>query len=485
MDVNQSRERSQDLAQDHVPLVVDLDGTLLRTNSLIESIFALARARPLSLLALPMWCTRGAAALKQRLAAAHLPDVQLLPRRSDLLAFLQDQKSRGRRLILATGADETLAREVANDLGLFEETLASDGRTNLVGAAKRARLVAQFGIKGFDYVGNGAKDYPVWEAARRALLVSPSSQLARRVVLVTPIERTFCEGEARWADYLHALRPHHWVKNFLVFLPLALAHRFFDIDLDQKALLAFAAFCLCASGQYLLNDLLDLPADRRHPHKKERRLASGKISLGHALLLMPLLLAGAFAIAWKVSPPLAEVLALYLLLMIAYSLQLKNIALIDAFVLACGYALRVAAGAVAVHIAISAWLLTFCVFLFFSLALIKRYSELIALGPERNTIHARGYMGTDEVVLVAQGIASGYLAVLVLALYTNTEINQRLYARHDFFWGICLLLIYWVSYLWLMANRGRIHDDPVVFAFSDRISLWTMGLMAAFALLAL
>jgi 4-hydroxybenzoate polyprenyltransferase len=485
MDPAEMSTPPQNLAQDPVPLIVDLDGALLRTDSLIESIFALARTKPLSLFKLPLWCTKGAAGFKHRLAAAVLPDVHSLPRRSDVLDFLRDQKSSGRRLILATGADEKLAREIGQDVGLFEDILASDGQTNLSGAAKRDRLVEKFGPRGFDYVGNSTKDYFVWSAARRALLVLPSAHLARKVARVTPLERTFAESEARWLDYLHALRPLHWVKNLLVFMPLALAHRLFDIELIRQASLAFIAFSLCASGQYLLNDLLDLSADRRHPHKKERRLASGRVRLVHALMLMPLLLSGAFAIAWHVSPRLAEVLAVYLLLMIAYSLTLKNIVLVDAFVLACGYALRVAAGAVAVNIKLSAWLLTFCVFLFFSLALVKRYSELIAMGPGRGSIHARGYLGIDEVILVAQGIASGYLAVLVLALYTNTEISHRLYARHDFFWGICLLLMYWVSYLWLMANRGRIHDDPVIFALSDRMSLWTMAVMALFAALAL
>jgi 4-hydroxybenzoate polyprenyltransferase len=470
-----------------VPLVVDLDGTLLRTDSLIESIFVLARMRPSSLFKLPLWLMKGRAHLKQRLAAVATPDVHWLPYRPDLLQFLREQKRLGRSLILATAADDKVAREVNAVVGLFDQILASDGAVNLTGERKRDRLVAAFGLRGFDYIGNDARDGSVWRAARCALLTSSSPQLAKAVAETTPIERIFDDQGPRWQDYLNALRPPHWIKNALVFVPLAAVHRFFEAPLLGRALLALVSFNLCASGLYLLNDLLDLPADRRHPHKKERMLASGRIRLVHALAMMPILLIGAFAVAWHLSMGFAGVLALYAVLMIGYSLRLKDLPLVDVLVLAGGYALRVAAGAVAVEIRVSAWLLTLCVFLFFSLALIKRYAELVVLESTAGDAraHARGYVSQDKGLLLAQGIGSGYLAVMVLALYTNTEISQRLYARHDYFWGICLLLLYWISYLWMMATRARIAGDPVMFALSDRVSLWTLAGMALFAALAL
>jgi 4-hydroxybenzoate polyprenyltransferase len=472
---------------DRVPLVVDLDGTLLRTDSLIESIFVLARMRPLSLFKLPLWLMQGRVHLKQRLAALATPDVHWLPYRTDLLEFLREQKRLGRSLILATAADDKVAREINAELGLFDQVFASDGAVNLSGERNRDRLVAAFGLKGFDYIGNNTRDDSVWRAARRALLTSSSPRFARSVAKTTPIERIFGEQEPRWQDYLNALRPPHWIKNVLVFVPVAAVHRILEVPLLGRALLAFLAFNLCASGLYLLNDLLDLPADRRHPHKKERMLASGRIRLMHALVMMAILLIGAFAIAWHLSMGFAGVLGLYAALMIGYSLRLKDIPLVDVLVLAGGYALRVAAGAVAVEIRISEWLLTLCVFLFFSLALIKRYAELVVLESTASAAraHARGYVSQDKGLLLAQGIASGYLAVMVLALYTNTEISQRLYARHDYFWGICLLLLFWISHLWMMATRARIVGDPVMFALSDRISLWTFAGMALFAALAL
>jgi 4-hydroxybenzoate polyprenyltransferase len=470
---------------DRVPIVVDLDDTLLRTDSFIESIFVLARTKPMSLFRLPLWWLAGIAHCKRQLAAAAVPDVHLLPYHTSFLSFLREQKALGRPLILATAADAGLAGEISRDVGLFDEVLASDGRINFRGKIKRDRLIGEFGERGFDYAGSRPGDFPVWRAARRALLVSPSAHLERKVSGVTPIERVFREPKTGFFDYLHALRAHHWVKNFLVFMPLALAHRFFEFELLLRAALAFVAFNLCASGVYLLNDLLDLPADRRHPKKRERRLASGRIRLAHALLLLPLLLAGAFGIAWYLSLGLAAVLVVYVLLMVEYSMKLKDFAMVDVLVLASGYALRIAAGAVAVGVILSPWLLTFCVFLFLSLALIKRCSELVFAELAPGPAHARGYLGGDKVVLVAQGIASGYVSVLVLALYTNSDISQRMNTRHEFFWGTCLLLLYWVSYLWMMAIRGRIHNDPVIFALSDRVSQWTMAIAAGFTLMAI
>jgi len=471
---------------ERVPLVVDLDGTLLRTNSLIESILPLLRMKPWTLLALPLWCLKGRAYLKHRVAAAATPDTHSLPFRAEVVEFLREQKQQGRSLILATGADVKLAAAINGELGLFDGVMASDGHIDLIGKNKRERLIASFGLQGFDYVGNDRRD-GVWCAARRALLASDSPGLAKSVRKVTPVEKIFKEPSTRWQDYLDALRPTHWVKNALLFVPLAAAHRVFEFDRLEHVALAFIAFDLCASGIYLLNDLLDLPADRRHPHKKERMLASGRIPLTYALLMIPLLMLAAFGLALHVSIAFAGILGLYTALMIVYSMKLKDIPLVDVFVLAGGYALRVAAGGAAAQLRISAWLLTLCVFLFFSLALIKRYAELIVLEaqPAAGAVRARGYTSRDKVMLVAQGITSGYLAVMVLALYTNTEISQRLYARHDVFWGVCLLLLYWVSYVWMAALRGRIVGDPVMFALSDRVSRWTivgMGLLAALSL---
>lgn len=487
MDVLTSAVPAHGAAAGEVPLVVDLDGTLLRTDSLIESIFVLLRQAPLDLLKLPGWIVQGPARFKHRLSERAIPDLDTLPYRTELIDYLEEQKQSGRFLVLATAADARLAQQLARKTGLFDLVVASDGKTNLSGRKKRDYLVERFGARGFDYLGNAARDYPVWHAAREALLVSPSGPLVRQVAATTPVSRIFDEPRAGWKDFLHALRIHHWIKNVLVFAPLAAAYRELRWDLLGRAALACLAFSLCASSVYLLNDLLDLPADRRHPSNKERKLACGRISPLHALQLAPVLLAAGLLLGSSLSGACLGILALYFLLMLAYSLGLKDVPLLDVLILSSGYALRVLAGGYAVDTPTSPWLLAFCLCLFFSLALSKRYAELMMndglmkARPDRT----RGYQSSDKAVLLAQGIASAYLAVLILALYTISGIMKHLHARQGLFWVLCLLLFYWTNYLWLMTARGRMHHDQVVFIFKDRVSRILLLVMATVAALAL
>jgi 4-hydroxybenzoate polyprenyltransferase len=278
--------------------------------------------------------------------------------------------------------------------------------------------------------------------------------------------------------YLKALRPHHWLKNALVFLPLAAAHRLDEIGLLLQAFLAFLAFSLCASSTYLLNDLMDLPSDRRHPHKRERALASGRLPVLRALAQVPLLLAGALAVGLLLPWAFLGVLALYYMLTLSYSLRLKDMVILDVLALAGLHALRVMAGSAATGVWPSAWLVAFCVFLFFSLAMIKRYAELVVMRTiDGLHAHARAYELEDSELLAALGGASGYLAVLVLALYISETANGG-FGRHELIWLVCVLLLYWISYMWLMAHRARMHDDPLVFALRDHVSRILMALMA-------
>jgi len=290
----------------------------------------------------------------------------------------------------------------------------------------------------------------------------------------------------RLPPWLMALRPQHWVKNALVIVPLAAAHQLGDVALLTRVALAFAAFSLCASGQYVLNDLFDLEADRGHPSKRKRPLASGEVSRAAAVVLIAATWLGAGLIAVQLGAAFAGVLAGYVLLMIAYSVWLKHVVVLDALLLAAGYAARVAAGAIAVAIRPSTWLIAFCLCLFYSLALIKRYAELThnrdRQGP---SAHARGYEAADLPIVATFGIASGYLAVLVLALYlTSHSTVSHLYSRPSFIGLTGILLLYWVSYLWLVANRGQMPEDPVLFALRDRRSRVLVLLMGICAWLA-
>ena len=452
------------------PLVVDLDGTLIRTDSLLESVFVLAKEHPWLLLSLPAWLAQGRARLKQRVAAASLPDVRTLPYHEALLGYLRAQKARGRRLVLATGADARLAGEVAGRLGLFDQVLASDGATNLSGEAKRKALVAAFGERGFDYAGGGRRDVAVWRSARGAVLVDPSDSLRVAARRVTAIGEVLDDGRAGLGTWLRQLRGHHWVKNLLVLVPLVTAHRLSDPQALAQAALAFVGMCLAASSIYLLDDLVDLPRDRSHPDKRQRPLAAGAIPATHALAVLALLWLGTIAAAAALPVGYRLVLAAYVALMLAYVLRVHDLRAADALLLGCGYTLRIVAGSAALGIAVSAWLLICSTLLFFSLALLKRYAELApADAPVDSVAQSHGYQAADAPMVAAVGRVAGAAAMAVLALYALAE--PAVHQGRWLVWGGCLLTLYWMQRLWRLAGQGRIRDDPVMFALKDRHSL--------------
>jgi 4-hydroxybenzoate polyprenyltransferase len=390
-------------------------------------------------------------------------------------------------IVLCTATDTSVAERVAAHVGLFDEVIASDGRINAKGEAKAALLVARFGERGFDYVGNESVDLAVWKRARRAIVVSPDAGLAECARSVSEVERVFDQPQrgliATWA---RALRMHQWVKNVLLFVPLLAAHRFADLPAWGAAALAFLAFSLCASAVYLLNDLLDLPADRHHPRKRHRPLAAGTLPLLQGLIAIPLLLLLAAALAMLLPAAFGISLACYFAITLAYSLYLKRIAVADTMTLAALYTLRIIAGAFALGPMLSFWLLAFSMFLFLSLAMIKRHAELTVMRSEgRGAAAGRGYVVDDLAMIATLGGASGYLSVLVLALYINSEASQKLYAQPVLLWLLCPLLLYWISRAWMITHRGAMHDDPIVFAFRDRTSLLIGALGLAVVLVAI
>lgn len=462
-----------------VPLVVDLDETVVRTDLLLEQWLTLLRQRPLAALSLLRQLLRGRAHFKRCLARAVSLQPGCLPYRNDVLAYLTEQKRQGRRLILATGADALLAEQVARELGLFDRILASDGVHNLTGDSKRDRLVSEFGEKGFDYLGDGRSEEGIWQSARSTLLAGPTPAVLRRAMQLTPIERTFEVRPVAFKSFVRALRVHHWSKNSLILLPLVLLHRQVVPDQAADLAIAFVAFCLCASSIYLLNDLLDLPFDRAHPQKNARALASGEIPLAQALALAPILALIGLALATMISTALLAIIGTYLALMTLYSLRLKHEPLLDVLTLAAGYAARVIAGYVALAVTPSPWLVASCVLFFSSIALIKRHTELmLAQSGSAAEPRGRGYLPSDCTLLASQGVAGGYLAVAFLAIFLNAARPGHSTAAVAVSWVVCLLLFYWISYMWLMTLRGRMHHDPVVFALTDRISQAVIVLLA-------
>ncbi len=456
------------------PLVVDLDGTLVHTDMLHESALQLLRDAPLAVLRIPGWLMQGKAQLKQHLAARCPVDPAGLPYNTELLQWLQAQRAAGRKLILCTASDRQLAQPIADHLGLFDEVMASDGQTNLAGAAKAAALVQRFGPAGFDYAGNSSADVPVWQHARRAIVVSTSAALVDQARACCELEKHIQPPVAGLAIWLRMLRTHQWLKNVLLCVPLLGAHKLTDTALWLSLAMAFVAFGLCASAVYVTNDLLDLHSDRHHPHKRTRALAAGTVAAWQGVLLAPALLAAGLALAAQVTPGFLGWMLCYVGVTSAYSLWIKRLLLIDCLVLASLYMLRVVAGAAAVNFGLTFWLLAFSGFLFLSLAFVKRYAEL-SLHSQHGTAPStrRAYRVSDAPLVQTLGVTSGVAAAVLLALYLNSDAVLRLYRTPALMWAAVPVLLFWISWMWMQAHRGAMHDDPLVFAVRDRASLWS------------
>jgi 4-hydroxybenzoate polyprenyltransferase len=467
-----------------LPLCIDLDGTLLRSDLLLESTLALLATRPWLLFVVPFWLLGGKARLKREIASRVRLDAAHLPYDERVLALLREQPHRTR--VLCTASDETLARPVAEHLGCFDEVIASDGQRNLAGRGKADALVARFGERGFDYAGNARVDLAVWAHARGALVVNAGTGLAQAASKRCELLLHLPGAGGGLRSWLKALRLHQWLKNLLVFIPLLASHQFMDTSVVLAAVGGFLAFGLCASGVYLLNDLLDLPSDRQHPRKRLRPFAAGALPLLPGMVLAPVLALAGLGLAWWIEPRFAFVLAVYYLLTLGYSLRFKRVAMLDVMLLAVLYTLRIIGGTAVIGAALSFWLLAFSMFIFLSLALLKRYVELAAMLAEgKMTAAGRGYGVEDLPLLQSLGGSAGYLAVLVLALYINSPESIALYTHPQMLWLLCPLVLYWVSRTWVVAHRGGMDDDPVVFAVTDRASQFVGVLCAVVALLAI
>lgn len=454
------------------PLCVDLDGTLVKSDTLVDSLLVLTRRRPLKVFGLIPRLRHGKAAFKAYVTEQVQLDVAHLPYNRKLLTFLTEERARGRSLYLATGADERLAARVAEHLGIFSCVLGSDGVLNLTGNRKLDSLRSRLGPGEFDYVGNDMPDLPLLERAAEPLLANPSLRLRWKLKArgIRPA-RTFEERNRMQGALLQAMRPHQWTKNLLIFLPLLLAH-VVSAPLLLAALLAFCCFSLAASATYILNDLLDIEADRQHPHKRLRPFASGDLQATTGLLAAALFFLLALAGARWLPPAFLGWLLLYLATTVAYSLYLKRIELVDVVILSGLYTLRLLAGSAATHSHISPWLAGFSVFLFFSLAIVKRFAELENLRSSgavpRN---GRGYLVADLNQLRSFGTSSAFAAVVVFALYISSQEVTMLYRRPEMLWVIMPLMILWLCRVWLLASRGTLDEDPLVFALTDRMSL--------------
>jgi len=465
-------------------LVVDLDETLLRSDMLHESFWSALARDPGTVGAAMGALARGRAALKAALAerAAIVPAT--LPYEPRVIARIEAWRAGGGRTALVTASDLRLAQSVADHLGLFDEVHGTAAGVNLKGSAKAAFLTARFGARGYDYIGDSAADLPVWAGAERAISVNAPVALRRLLDRQGDgrAEHLLRETPRRQA-MLHALRPRQWVKNILVFVPM-IADLAFDLATLGAALLAFVALSLTASAGYVLNDLLDLSDDRSHPRKRHRPFASGALSAATGSWMFPALLVAGLAVAMLGGPLLLAVVALYFIATLAYSVKLKRHTMIDICMLATLFTLRIIAGGVAIGVALSVWLLAVSMFMFFALAAVKRLAELTDVQASGRAVTRRGYRVEDRSVLSQMAVSSGYLSVLVLALYIDEPVVQEKFGAPWMLWAVCPLLIFWISRMVMVAARGEMHDDPLVWALETPTSRKVMGFTAIFVALA-
>lgn len=467
-----------DGVQETKVLAVDLDGTLIRSDMLFEAFWAaLATRWDMGLRAARAWRARGRAGLKAALAEAAPLDPAALPYDQTVLDQIRTWRAGGGQTALVTAADQTQARAIAAHLGLFDRVIASDGQTNLKGPAKAQALAQAFGADGYTYMGDSTADLAIWATAP-GITVGANAAMRARAEAAGPHPITHIAPPAPvWRAALRAMRPHQWLKNTLVLVPMVTAHQVTGETL-LISLAAFVAFSLIASGIYLINDLLDLAADRAHARKKHRPLASGALPIRLGTGLAPVLLLAGLGLGWALGPVTLVVLLGYLALTTAYSLHLKRKLIIDICALAGLYTLRLFAGGAATDIALSTWLLAFSIFFFFALAAVKRQAELVDL---RNTggtrAPGREYQVDDLMIVTAMALASGYLSVLVMALYLSAPEVNALYPQPFLLLGICPVLLYWISRMVMLTHRGVMTDDPILFAVDDRTSYGCLGLI--------
>jgi 4-hydroxybenzoate polyprenyltransferase len=482
----QNPEIAEPVEQEHLsrPLCVDLDGTLIKSDSLFDAICKFLHRNPARFWQLPLWLAGGRARLKAEVARRAPLDPARLPYNTELLSYLRAERREGRQLYLATGADGALAERVAAHLGIFAGVLASDGTTNLTSGKKLALLKARFG--GFDYIGNSRADLPLLVDAQQRMVANPTLGLcvALRVRRI-PVVREFIDRRPLPRTLLKAIRIHQWAKNVLLVAPLLMSHK-----LNPAAIVAVVAAFFCfsfmASASYLFNDLLDIDSDRRHPAKRFRPFAAGDLPVTGGIALAVGLITASVAILPWLPRQFALWLAVYIVATTAYSFYLKQVALVDVLMLSGLYTLRLLAGGAATGTPISHWLAGFSIFLFLSLAMVKRFSELENLRARGLTAsHGRGYLAADLEQIRSFGTASATAAVVVFSLYITRPDVEAFYKHAGRLWLIVPLMLYWLYRVWLLGSRGEMDCDPVIFALRDRLSLVVGAFVLAVAIFAL
>lgn len=450
------------------PLAVDIDDSLLKTDMLLESLLAGFSIAPVTTLKVFWKNRRDKAALKAEMAEISNLDVSRLPVNEDVLAYARAARADGREVVLASGSDRALVDRLARRLDLEGDHIASDGTTNMTGGQKAEALVARYGDKGFDYIGNERTDLKVWEAGDTAIAVAPNPRTRRALASLRP-NAIYLGERYRFASIVKALRPHQWVKNILLLLPVIAAHRASFFGFDQ-ILLGMIAFSFAASSIYIVNDLLDLDADRQHEKKHTRPFAAGtvpiRVGIAASFVLGVTALVASLIIDWK----MFGLVAVYMSLSLAYSIYLKRLRWIDIWVLAILYTLRVVAGAVAGSVAASGWLIAFVFPVFMALGCVKRMTE-VARAKDDNRVPGRAYSKLDRNDLLNMSVLSAVNANIIFLTYTYSPTADQLYAG---IWELRWVVLPVSAWLYRMISTGYAgaqNYDPIVFALRDRLGL--------------
>jgi len=464
-------------------LIVDLDGTLIKTDMLHESFWSSVKRNPYTAFLALISLVYGKAALKDRLSATSDVDVTTLPYNQSVIKYIEEHRLEGGKSVLITGSSQAYADKVSGYLKLFDEAYGTRDGNNLTGKAKRDFIHDFLGFKSFSYIGNSKDDLHVWQHANKIITVNTSKRIRKKAEGIGKPSEHLLTDDVSAISYLKLMRTYQWLKNMLIFLPILAAHQL-DRDSIIAGLLGFFSFSLVASSVYVFNDLVDLGHDRSHPRKRFRPLAAGDLSIANALLLMPVLLLFGFGIGAVLGFSFVLVLTLYLILTTLYSVTFKTIAVLDIVLLGALYSLRVFAGGVASDIELSFWLIAFSTLFFLALAAVKRQAELIdTLQRGADHLAGRGYKTSDLPIINMVGLVSGFAAVQVLALYVNSEKVQELYKTPEALWGVCCILLYWVIRIVFVTNRGLMTDDPILFTVKDKVSYACLILMSAFLLI--
>jgi 4-hydroxybenzoate polyprenyltransferase len=451
------------------PLVVDLDGTLIKSDLLVEAFFGQVGNNPASVFSLSLALLKGKAHFKDVIAQATDLDPASLPYDEAVLSLIHEALAAGRPVYLASASNARFVSAIADHFGFFAGWFGSDAITNLSGRNKSRLLVETFGDRGFDYIGNDQTDTHVWAVASKRFGVRTPTKMSKELGSIGV--EVINSPKPALANWFKLIRVHQYSKNALVFLPFLTAH-IFELRSLLDVVLAAVSFSLCASSAYIFNDLIDLSADRAHPTKKNRPLAAGTIPIISGVIAIPVLFLCAASLAAFVSLPFLGILLMYFVLTIVYTCYIKTKMLIDVVALAMLYTLRVIGGAAAIGVMVSEWLLAFSMFFFAALALIKRYIELTTrLDRDLPDPINRNYKLGDAQIVAALAGAAGFNAVTVFALYISSDTVRTLYRHPQLLWLVCPILMYWISRTLMMAHRRWVHDDPIVFALKDRVSI--------------